>query len=139
MDNYELFKSFLDTKGVHYNEDTFDDGDRMLIIPQKSNSGALLNILVIFSEIKIKILVMGVASVEDEDKKIACYKLFNDFNMKHTFFKMFFRRDDICVESDFSTELIEGDFNPKELMNFIMAALFAIDKNYRDIMKIVWF
>ena len=139
MDNYELFKSFLDAKDLHYKEDAFDDGDRILIIPQKNNSGAFLNILVIFSEIKIKISIMGIASIDDEDKKIACYKLFNDFNMKHAFFKMFFRGDDICVESDFSTEVIEGDFNPKELMGFIMAALLAIDNIYRDIMKILWF
>ena len=139
MDNYEIFKEFLDSSEIHYNEDSFDNGDRFFAIPQKIKSGPLLNVIVIFSRIRIKILILGISSLEDEDKRSALYDFFNEFNRDTSFFKMYLRGDEICVEGDFSTDIINGDFEPEEFMNFILAALMAVDRNYRNILKILLF
>lgn len=139
MDNYDAFKFFLDTNDVRYDENSFDDGDRLVVIPQKIKSGALMNVMVIFSDIRIKILILGFASLEDENKKADLYEFFNEFNKRTGFFKMYLRGDEICVEGDFSTRIYDGEFNPEKFMDFIMAALFAVDGVYRDVMKILWF
>ena len=139
MDNYDAFKIFLDANEVRYDENSFDDGDRLVVIPQKIRSGALMNVMVIFSDVRIKILILGFASLEDENKKADLYEFFNEFNKRTGFFKMYLRGDDICVEGDFSTRIYDGDFNPEKFMDFIMAALFVVDGAYRDVMKILWF
>ena len=139
MDNFEAFESYLDAKDIKYKEDSFDDGDRFIVIPQKIQNGVLLNVLLIFSRIKIKILVLGIGSLEDESKREALYEIFNKFNLETGFFKMYLRGNDVCVECDMATDVFDGEFNPKKFMNFIMAALFTIDNSYRDIVKILWF
>ena len=138
MDNYTAFKSFLDDEEIKYEEDSFDSGDRFLSIPQRIKSGALVNIVTIFSKTKIKVLIVGIANVEDEDKLGAYYELFNSYNLEYAFFKMYVRQNGICVDGDFSLEICDGKFVPKELMGFIASALFSIDKVYRDLMKIQW-
>ena len=139
MDNYTTFKSFLDDEGIKYKEDSFESGDRFFVIPQRIKNGVVVNILVVFSKIKIKISVLGVAEIEEEEKRAACYELFNQFNMEYSFFKMYMRPEgNICVEGDFSTEIFDGEFVAKELMNFIMAALLFVDKTFKELMKVQW-
>ena len=139
MDNFEIFKQFLDADEIRYSEDSFDDGDKILIIPQKIKNGGLVNILVIFGEHKIKVAVPAIVTIEDEDKQLECYKLFNDFNMQYAFFKMYIRPDgNVCAEGDFSLEVVSGQLDPKELMSFVMAAIFFVGKVYPDIMRIQW-
>ena len=141
MDNYDSFKALLDEDEIHYMEDELDDGDRLFRIPQKLQQGAVVNIIVLFSKFKIKIAMLGIANVEpdDEDKKIEYYKFFNDFNAKYSFFKMYMHQDgDICVDLDLPLDIVEGEFQPKEVMGMIAMLLHTVGKVYRDIMKIQW-
>ena len=139
MDNYDAFKSFLDEKEVHYDEGSLERGDRYLRIPQRMKSGGTADILVIFSEKNIKVLIINIASVPD-DKQDACYKLFNELNAQYSFFKFYIRSNgDINVEGDAILGIVEGEFRPKALMAFVLAAFTLVQDNYRDIMKILWF
>ena len=136
MDNYAAFKTLLDNDGIRYKESSFDDGDRFIYIPQKIKNGALLNVIVTFSEMRIKLLVLGMARIEDKDKQVKCYEFFNTFNKDYAFFKMYLQEDNVCLESDFSTVVVEGEFQPKALMGYIAAALNVVQEVYKDIMKI---
>ena len=139
MDCYESFKGFLDNDGFKYDENETDDGNHILRIPQKIQNGGMVNVVFFFTKYKVKVAVLGIATVEEDDKKAECYKFFNGFNEEYAFFKMYMRSDgSICVDADFSLELIEGEFQPKELMNFTAMALHTVGKVYRDIMKIQW-
>ena len=139
MDNFDAFKELLDSNDLNYYEDEFDDGDRVLKIPQRLQHGAMVNVVVLFGKFKVKVALLGLATIEEEDKQFACYKLFNDFNREYAFFKMYIRSDgNICVDADFSLDLVEGEFQSEELMRFVAMMLHTVDKVYRDIMKIQW-
>lgn len=140
MDNYEVFKNFLDNNDVHYTEDELERGDRFFRIPQRIKNGGVVDVLVIFSDKNIKILIFGIATIEDEDKRPACYKLFNDVNEQYSFFKFYMRSNgDINLEGDAIQGIVEGEFQPKALMGFIVAALSLLQDTYREIMKIQLF
>ena len=134
-----MFKDFLDSEKVKYTEGTFDSGERYFNIPQRLDSGATVNVIVVFSAAKVKIMILGIAEIADEGKQVACYKLFNDFNLRYSFFKMCLRPDSaVCVDSDFPLELTDGELQPRKLMEFVAAALFFADKVYPEVMKIRW-
>lgn len=139
MDNFEAFKEFLDGEEIHYKEDELSDGDKVIKIPQRIEGGGIVNVILVFSKFKIKVAVLGIATIEEEEKQVACYKLFNEFNNKYSFFKMYMASGGvITVDGDFSLDLVEGEFQSKELMSFIVMALHVVGKTYRDIMKILW-
>ena len=139
MDIYEVFKNFLNDNGVHFSEDTLERGDRFFRIPQRIKNGGVVDVLVIFSEKNIKVLVFGIATIEEDDKKLACYKLFNDLSSQYSFFKFYLRPNgDVNLEGDAILGITEGEFQPKALMGFIIAAVTLIQENYREIMKIQW-
>ena len=139
MDNYEAFKEFMNKSDIRYSEDTFENGDRFFSIPHKIKNGGVINVIVVFAKTKIKILLLGIADVEDEEKRLACYKLFNTLSMKYAFFKMYLRPEGrVCAETDLALDIVEGNFSPKGLMDFVMASVFYIEKVYPEIMKIQW-
>ena len=139
MDNYEAFKEFMDANEVRYTEDKFESGDRFFSVPHRIKNGALINVIVVFAKTKIKILALGIAEVEDEKKRAAFYELFNSFSMKYAFFKMYIRPEGrICAETDLALDVVNGEFSAKGLMNFVMAAVFFVEKVYPEIMKIQW-
>ena len=139
MNVYDVFKNFLDGEKLNYTEGAFENGERYFNIPQRLDSGAMLNVIVVFSAARVKVMILGIAEVTDEDKQVACYKLFNDFNLRYSFFKMYLRPDNaICVDGDFPLELMDGELQPRKLMEFIAAALFFADEVYPEIMKIRW-
>ena len=138
MDSYEAFKSFLDADEIHYRETTFSDGDRAILIPQRIK-GNRIEVAVIFLKVKIKIMIFGLGTVEDEAKRAECYKLFNKINMEYAFFKMFLRSGgEISVEGDFSIELTDGELQTKELMHFVAAELYLVNEVYPELMRILW-
>ena len=139
MDICEATKKFLDGEGFKYVEDTLDNGDRLLRIPQKIQNGGTVSVILLFGEHKIKVAILGIATVEDEAKQAECYKLFNDFNRDYAFFKMYTRPDGlVCLDADFSLDLIQGEFQPKELVAFTAMAMHAVGKIYPGVMKIQW-
>ena len=140
MDNYEAFKIFLDENKVLYNENKVENGDRFFRIPQKLKNGGVVNVIVVFAEKNIKVLVVGLVNVEDESKRGKCCELFNTFNSKYNFFKVYMQPNgDVNVDGDVVVGVYEGDFQTRALMGFIVAALnFTQDVVYPDVMKIVW-
>ena len=137
MDNYEAFKVFLDNEKFKYDEKQFDNGDWLVRIPQKIQNDVVVNVIFLLSKFKIKVAILGIATLKEEDKKLALYDLFNKFNTEYAFFKMYTRPDGgICVDADFALELIKGEFQPRALMSFAAMALNAVGKVYPDIMKI---
>ena len=140
MDNYEAFKIFLDENKVIYNEDKAEHGDRFIRIPQKLKNGGVVNVVVIFAEKNIKVLVIGVANVEDENKRGECFKLFNSLNSKYNFFKIYLNQNgDVNVDGDVVLGVFEETFRTRALMGFVVAALnYTQDVVYPDVMKIIW-
>ena len=139
MDNYEVFKNFLNSNGVHYSEDVLERGDKFFRIPQRIKNGGVMDVLVIFSERSIKVLIFGIATIEDDEKKIACYELFNRLAAQYSFFKFYLRSNgDVNLEGDAILGIVEGEFQPKALMGFIVAAVSLVQETYKDIMKIQW-
>ena len=140
VDNYEVFKNFLNDNNVHFTEDSLERGDRFFRIPQKIKSGGVVDVLVIFSERNIKVLIFGIATINDEQKKIACYKLFNDLAAQYSFFKFYLRSNgDVNVEGDAILGLVEGgEFQSKALMGFLVAGVNLVQDTYKDIMQIQW-
>ena len=139
MDNYQIFKNFLDENEVHYTEDVLERGDKFFRIPQRIKSGGVVDVLVIFSEKNIKVLIFGIATIEDEDKKVACYKFFNEVSKQYSFYKFYLRPNgDVNLEGDAILGIVEGEFKPKALMGFVIAGVTLVQETYRDIMKIQW-
>ena len=140
MDNYEAFKIFLDENKVLYNEDKLDSGDRFFRIPQKLKNGGVVNVVVVFAEKNIKVLIVGAANVEDENKRVECLKLFNTLNSRYNFFKVYLQPNgDVNIDGDVVLGVFEEVFRTRALMGFIVAALnFTQDVVYPDVMKIVW-
>ncbi|MBR1806014.1 MAG: hypothetical protein IJ774_06460 [Selenomonadaceae bacterium] len=140
MDRYEAFKIFLDENKVLYNEDKLESGDRFFRIPQKLKNGGVINVIVVFAEKSIKVLIVGVANVEDENKRVECLKLFNTLNSRYNFFKVYLQPNgDVNIDGDVVLGVFEEVFRTRALMGFIVAALnFTQDVVYPDVMKIVW-
>ena len=139
MDSYEIFKDFLDEIEVHYTEDTLDSGDKFFRIPQKLKNGGVVNLIVIFGEKNIKVLVVGIATIEDEAKKVECLKLFSSLNAQYNFFKAYMRSNgDVNIDGDVVIGVFGGDFQPRALMGFMIAALNYTQDVYADVMKIQW-
>ena len=140
MDNYGAFKSFLDDSKVHYIEDTLEHGDRFFRIPQKLKNGGVVNVVVIFAEKNIKVLIVGIANIEDENKRTECLKLLNTLNSKYNFFKLYLNPNgDVTLDGDVVLGVFEGEFRARSLMGFIVAALnFTQDVIYPDVMKSLW-
>ncbi|MBD3879675.1 MAG: hypothetical protein SR1Q5_08335 [Quinella sp. 1Q5] len=140
MDNYEIFKDFLDKNNTRYSEETLvKSGERFFRLPQKLKSGGFVDILIVFAEKNIKIRIFGIATIEEEEKKIACYKLFNELSAQYNFFRIYIHPNgDISLEGDVVLGVIEGEFQPKALMGFVIAAINLLEKSYKDIMKIQW-
>ena len=133
MDNYGTFKGFLDENKVHYIEDKLEHGDRFIRIPQKLKNGSIVNVVVIFAEKNVKVLIVGMANVEDENKRVECLKLFNSLNARYNFFKLYLQPN-----GDVVLGIFEGDFRARSLMGFIVAALNYAQDVYKDVMKILW-
>ena len=140
MDNYESFKEFLDKKVIRYSEETLTkSGERFFRLPQKLKSGGFVDILVVFAEKNVKIKIFGIATIEEEEKKIACYKLFNAMAAQYNFFRMYLHPNgDVSLEGDVVLGVVEGEFQPKALMGFVIAAVNFLEKVYKDLMKIQW-
>ncbi|MBR0260324.1 MAG: YbjN domain-containing protein [Selenomonadaceae bacterium] len=139
MDNYEALKDFMTNAGLHFSEGTLENGDKVFRIPQKIKNGGIVDVVLIFAESNIKLVVFGIATVEEEEKKPAYYKLFNELAAKYGFFKFYVRPNgDITLEGDIILGIVEGEFKPKALMGFMAAAITLLQDNYRDIMKIQW-
>ena len=140
MDNYEVFKKFLNDNDIHFTEDALERGDKFFRIPQRMKNGSVIDLLVIFSERNIKVLIFGITAFKEEEKKIACYKLFNDFAAQYSFYKFYLRSNgDVNVEGDAILGLVEnGEFQPRALMGFLVAGVNLVQEVYKDIMKIQW-
>lgn len=139
MDNYEAFKNFLNENKVHYMEDKLEHGDRFIRIPQKLKNGGVVNVIVIFAEKNVKVLVVGIANVEDENKSVECLKLFNSLNAKYNFFKLYLQPNgDVNLDGDVVMGIFEGEFQARALMGFIVAALNYAQDVYKDVMKVLW-
>ena len=140
MDSYEAFKIFLDENKVLYSEDKLDSGDRFFRIPQKLKNGGVINVIVVFAEKNIKVLIVGISNVDDENKRVECLKLFNTLNSRYNFFKVYLQPNgDVNVDGDVVLGVFEEVFRTRALMGFIVAALnFTQDVVYPDVMKIVW-
>ncbi|MBR2518710.1 MAG: YbjN domain-containing protein [Selenomonadaceae bacterium] len=139
MDNYEAFKTFLDENKIHYMEDKLEQGDRFIRIPQKLKNGGVVNVIVVFAAKNIKVLIVGIANVDDEGKRGECLKLFNSLNAKYNFFKLYMQPNgDIALDGDVVLGIFEGDFQTRALMGFIIAALNYAQDVYKDVMKVLW-
>lgn len=139
MDNYEAFKTFLDENKVPYMEGTLEHGDKFLRIPQKLKNGGVVNVIVVFAAKNIKVLVVGIANVDDENKRVECLKLFNSLNAKYNFFKLYMQPNgDISLDGDVVMGVFEGDFQVRALMGFIIAALNYAQDVYKEVMQTLW-
>ena len=139
MDNYESFKQFMDDKDVHYTEGQLEHGDRYFRIPQRIKGGSVVNALVIFLEKHIKVVVFGIASIEDANKHVECYRLFNELNSKYSFFKFYLRPNgDVSLEGDVAIGVFDGEFRPNALLGFLISAITLVQDSYSEIMKIQW-
>ena len=139
MDSYEVFKQFLDDNDVHYAEDKLEHGDRFFRIPQRIKSGNVVDTLVVFTEKSIKVLVFGITTIEDENKQLECCKLFNELNSRYSFFKFYLRPNgDVNLEGDAILGIVEGEFQARALMGFIVAAVTLVQENFGEIMKLQW-
>ncbi|MCR5833564.1 MAG: YbjN domain-containing protein [Selenomonadaceae bacterium] len=137
MDNYELFKNILDENKVHYNEGTLNSGERFFRVPQRINEHVVV-ISIIFYEKNIKVLTFNIANISDEDKKNACYALFNEISAKYSFFKVYIRSNgDVNVEGDVVLRIFDGEFNPKALMGFVVANVKLTEEVYNEVSKIL--
>ena len=65
----EQFKDFLDEEEIFYKHDEFDDGKNVFRIPQRLKTGGVVDMLVVFDEDDIKLLIMKIGTVEDPEKK----------------------------------------------------------------------
>jgi hypothetical protein len=135
----EQFKSFLDENEIFYRDDSSDLEREVFRIPQKLKGGSFVELLVVFYDDSVKIVVLKIASVEDSEKRGEILELFNGFNDSYKYFKVYLNdENDIIVEGDFVTDLIAGDFQPEVLLAYIGAALKEVNMIYPKIMKILW-
>ncbi len=139
MNDYELFQAFLDDKEVVYKAKDINNADKLFRIPQKLEGGGVVDIVVVFDDDYIKIVVMGIASVSDTEKLPLIYELFNEFNHAYKYFKFYLDSDgDVVLEGDFVTDLRDGDFDPEMLFAYMGVAWKCTKASYPKIMKVIW-
>ena len=139
MEDYQLFEEFLNSEDIFFRLDEFPDGTSFFRIPQKIKNGNLIEIIVIFEEVNIKILIVKIGSVEMPEKQIAIYQLFNELNKIYKFFTFHLdSNNDVVFEGNLSTDLRDGDFQPEVLLTYIAAALKSLSEAYPQIMKVIW-
>ena len=139
MNEFEQFRELLDEDEVFYKVDEFDDGRHIFRIPHKLKSGGMVEIVVIFEDDNIKILIMKLGNVEDPEKKAMCYELFNDLNYTYKYYKIYLDSDgDVMIACDVAMDVCRGEFYPKVLMAYIGSALRVASEVYPKIMKILW-
>ena len=139
MSEYEQFQELLDENEVFYKADTLSSGTPLFRIPQKIKNGGFADMLVIFNEDNIKLVVAKIATVDDPEKRIKFYELFNEMNDTYKYFKLYVDSDgDIMLEGDLTMDLRDGDFQPETLMAYIGASLKLIENVYPKIMKLMW-
>ena len=139
MEDYQLFEEFLNEEDIFFRLDEFPNGTPYFRIPQKLKNGTLIEIVVIFEEINIKVLCLKFANIENPEKEPAILKLFNDLNSTYKFFTFHLDSDkDAVFEGNLPTDLYDGVFQPDVLLNYILAALKSLEESYPQIMKIIW-
>ncbi len=139
MDDFQMFQDVLTEREIFFENDTFRDGTQYFRIPQKIQNGGLVDVIIIFDEDYVKIVIVKIASTEDPEKRIALCELFNDLNQTYKFFKFHIDSDgDILLEGNLSTDLRDGDFQPEDLLAYIGAALNTLKNDYPKIMKVIW-
>ncbi len=139
MDTAEQFKSFLDENEIFYSDKSSNIERNVFRIPQKLKSGSLVEVVVIFSNDSLKIVVLKIASVVNDEKRSKILELFNEVNFTYKYFKIYLDKDnDVVFEGDLVTDLIDGDFQPDILLTYIGVALQEINEIYPKIMKILW-
>ena len=137
MSNYELFKNYLENSKIHYGEGNLEHGSKYFRIPERLENDLVVDVLVIFSEHSVKVLIIGIATIEDEEKKLACYKLFNDFAARYSFFKFYLREDGgVNAEGDATLSVVKGEFQPDVLMGFVSTGLDFVQDVHKYIIKI---
>ena len=139
MDIAEQFKVFLDENEIFYSDRSSNLERTIFRIPQKLKSGSLVEVVVFFYNDSVKIVVLKIASVVDDEKRIAFLELFNEVNFTYKYFKIYLDKDnDVVFEGDLVTDLIDGEFQPELLLTYIGTALQEINEIYPKIMKILW-
>ena len=137
MDNYEFFKKYLESSGIHYGEGTLEYGAKFFRLPERLKNEAVVQVLVIFSAHSVKVLIYDIAKIEGNEKIIACFNLFNNFAAQYSFFKFYLRANgDVTVEGDATLDIVEGKFRPEVLLGFVHTGLDLVQDVYEDIIKI---
>ena len=137
MSNFERFRNYLEENGIHYGEGELKHGNKFFRIPERLQNDLVVNVLVIFSEHSVKVLIAEIATIEDERQKFACYKLFNSFAEQYSFFKFYLREDgSVNAEGDVTLGVVKGEFQPDVLMGFVNTGLAFVQGVYNDIIKI---
>jgi len=139
MEDYQLFEEFLNSEDVFFRLDEFPNGTPYFRIPQKIKNGNLVEVIVVFEQSNIKILIVKIARVETPEKEITIYRLLNELNGTYKFFTFNIdSENDIAFEGNLPTDLRDGDFQPEVLLTYIAAALKSLGEAYPQIMKIIW-
>ena len=139
MEDYQLFEEFLNEEDIFFKSGEFPSGDPYFRIPQKIKNGTLVEAIVVFEEINVKVIFIKIASVETPEKEMEMLKLFNDLNRSYKFFTFYLdSSNDITFEGNLPADLRDGEFQPKELMAYIISAIKSLEEAYPQIMKIVW-
>ncbi len=139
MSEFEQFQALLEEQDIFYKIDSFRDGTQLFCIPQNLEAGGVVEVLVVFGDDYVKIVVLKIATINDPEKRFAVYDLFNDLNRAYKFFKFHIDSDgDVIFEGDLVTDLRDGEFHPDTLMAYIAAALTMVKTAYPKIMKIMW-
>ena len=139
MSEFEQFQALLDEQDIFYKIDSFKNGTQLFRIPQNLESGGVIDILVVFADDHVKIVVLKMATINDPEKRFAVYELFNELNRAYKFFKFHIDSEgDVIFEGDLVTDLRDGEFQPDTLMMYIAAALKMVKTAYPKIMKIMW-
>ena len=137
MDNFEIFKKFLDENKFDYKQEVLETGERFFRVSEKLKNDQVVNAVIIFSAQSIKIILFGIAQIEGEEKQIACLKLFNRFARQYSFFKFYLRENgDVHVETDVIAGVFAGEFRPRILMAYVNAGADLVQEVYEDIIKI---
>ena len=139
MENYELFEEFLNEEEIFFRSDEFPNGTPFFRIPQKIKNGTLVEAVVVFEKFNVKVIFVKIASVETPEKKMAILNLINELNRSYKFFTFHIDSDnDIAFEGNLPTDLRDGEFQPSELLAYIISAIRSLEEAYPQIMKIVW-
>ena len=140
MKPYEQFRELLDGNDLFYKVDFLDNGKTLFRIPQKLKSGGFVDMLLFFEDDNIKILAAKIATIDDPDKLIQCYAIFNELNCNYKYFKMHADSDgDVMLSCDLAMDVVtEGVFSPETVLAYVGASIKVINENYPKIMKLLW-